>query len=277
MEMRGSLMQGASKPSGAADRRSLSMAVCLAGFGFMSLISAMTVWPTEQKTTQDALAEQEFERARPELARLTRLLQVELQRQLFQPNSPPSPEFLKLTADSSIEHPKLGDTRVPLHLRFIEWYRLELVAGTEYARTAAGHCDPPDISPSQLVDSSFRQHMHTVIQCRQEELDRYQNGLHKVNKTHADAVLELKLPSLTEKAFLAHARAETNEQDEAVESVNKGRRKLYQSMDDLLSFIDAHSNEVHFVNNQLRFETAATANSANELINSFMSAAKLAQ
>jgi hypothetical protein len=120
MERRGSLMQGASKRSVATDGRSLAMAVCLAGFALVSLTSSMTVWPTEQKTKQDAFAEQEFERARPELARLTRLLQVELQRQLSHPTSAPAPELIKLTANSSIQHPRLGDTSVPLHSRFIE-------------------------------------------------------------------------------------------------------------------------------------------------------------
>jgi hypothetical protein len=154
---------------------------------------------------------------------------------------------------------------------------LELVSGVEWARTAAGHCDTPEFSPAQLVDSAFRQHLHIVIQCRQQELDRYQIGLHKVTKAHADAVLELQLPPLTEKAMLSHARAETNAQDVAMEPVSRNRRTFYQSMDDLLSFIDAHSTEVHFMNNQLVFDKVATADAANELINNFTAAAKLPQ
>jgi hypothetical protein len=204
-------------------------------------------------------------------------MQNELARLLSDSAAAPSPELARLMGDSSGQHPRLGDTLVPLHLRLIERQRLALVSGVAWARSVAGHCESPEFSPAQLVDPVFRQHMQTVLECRRQELDRYQNGVHKMNKASEATVLELKLPSFTEAAMLAQARAATSQQDAALEPVYRSRRAMYQSIDDLFKVVDAHGGEVHFTGNQLNFDNDADARTASDLINKFLTAGKALQ
>lgn len=52
---------------------------------------------------------------------------------------------------------------------------------------------------------------------------------------------------------------------------------LLQSIDDLLKFVDAHSNEVHFAGNQLTFDNAADLKVAADLVNKFLAAGRAEQ
>ena len=260
-----------------SDGRIFRAGAYLISFACGSVFSAIPVWSAVQRTSQDAAAEQEFTLARSELIRMAGLLQNELARLLSDSPVAPSPELAALIGDGSIHHPRLDDASIPLHLRLVERQRLAGISGVEWARTAAGHCELPDFSPAQLVDASFRQHMQAVLQCRRQELDRYQLGVHKMNKANEATVLELKLPPFTQAAMMSQARAATNKQDADLAQVYKSRRAMYQSVDDLLRFVDAHAHEVHFTNNQLTFDKDADSKIANELINTFLAAAKVMQ
>lgn len=234
-------------------------------------------WSDEKRTSQDVAAEQELRQARPEFTRMGILLQNEFARVLSDTPSAPSPELAKIMQGAERPQPNLSDAKIPLRVRMIDWERSNLISAVEWARGAATHCDNPDFSPAQLVDPSFRRHMHTVIECRQQELDRFQVGLHKLNKANESTVLELKLPPFTEAAMLSQFRAATAQQDAEIEPLFKGRRILLQSIDDLFNFVDAHSKEVHFAGNQLNFDNAADSKTAADLVNKFLAAGSAAQ
>jgi hypothetical protein len=254
---------------------------CIFSFGaaalFAGLMAAIPLAQAVQRTAQDDMAEREFAIARPDLIRMQGLMQSELARLLVNPAAALSPPMAEALGDPSVKHPSLGDTRVPLHLRLIERQRLILVAGLDWARTVPGRCKELDFSPAQLVDAAFRQHIERVLQCRRQELDRYQFGMHQLNKANEGLVLELKLPPLTQEEMLKQARADTNRQDAGIEPTYNNRRTIYRTIDELFKFVDLHSNEVHFANNQLLFGNDADAKVAHDLIQNFIAAGKLPQ
>ena len=233
-----------------------------------------TAGPQPAASAAQASVDREFALAAREIDRLNVLLQAELARVMSGSAEAPSPEIAKLMSTGAAK-PALGDTSVPLHLRLIERKRLELAAAVNWARGSAGHCGDPQFGPPQLVDPEFREHVHAVLKCRRAELDRYQTGMHKLNKDREASVPALKLPVPVQERMSAQAREATRQQDASLEPVYRNRRAIFDAIDNLFTFMDSHPAQ--FLNNRIQFENDADRFPAQALIDRFTEAARLPQ
>jgi hypothetical protein len=178
-----------------------------------------------------------------------------------------SPEVATLM-NPSTPGPDLGDTRVPLHLRIIEQRRREVVAGIRLAQyTVDGHCEDPQPRPEQLLDAAWRAKALQAIKCSPDKLDRYQVGMHKVNKEHEASVLALRLPHYTQEKVLAEARASTARQDADLESDYAKRRGSLRLSEEYLTFIDSHAARIHLTDGRVVFDDSADFKASQELGN----------
>jgi hypothetical protein len=269
----GKLRPMVDNPGRSTERARISRSPAIAFLG-VTLFAITPTLNAQQPTGADAVAAREIAMARPELIRLNGLTQNEVMRGLSG-SGEPSPEIELLLRDDG-KHANLGDTSVPLHLRLIERQRATLVGIVKWAKSI-GHCGSADFTPANLADPMFRKSMQTVIVCRRRDLDQLETGLHNYNKTNEASVLELKLPPWTQANMLAEARTHSVNQETALAPILRNRRATLQAMSDLFNFMDAHSNEVHFSNNQWMFSSDADLKTAQDLMNKFASAANAAE
>jgi hypothetical protein len=200
----------------------------------------------EPSTAADAAALREFAVASPALERMNGVLAAEMNRILGGSDGKPSAEITKYMDTAPID---LGDERIPLHLRFIERQRRELVAGVAMAKRAtAGHCTHLDPGAEQLQDPAIRAQMLAGIKCQQQTMDLYQSGTHEVNQAYEAMLLELKLPADTQAKMLAKAHASTVAQDAQVISGCAKPREVLQAKWEFYTYLDAHAAHIHYAN-----------------------------
>jgi hypothetical protein len=200
----------------------------------------------EPSTAADAAALREFEIASPELEHMNAVLATEMHRILDGTCDKPSPEATKYANATAID---LGDTRIPLHLRFIERQRREWVAGVAMAkRTTAEHCTDLDPSAEQLQDPAIRAQILAGIKCHQQAMDLYQSGTHDVNQAYEAMLLELKLPAYTQAKMLAKAHASTVAQDAQLVSSYAKPREVLHAKWEFYTYFDAYAAHIHYVN-----------------------------
>jgi len=233
-------------------------------------LAALAAWPVFRAEEQSV--QREVDKARSEILRMNDLLQDEFSRILSGSDAAPSRDLLELENDASAKRPGLGDTRVPLHLRLIERQRMAVVAAAQWAGSVSGHCDNPDLSPTGLLDTQLRARLKSVVQCHRRELDRWQIGIHRLNKSREATALKLKLPPPDQAELLSEARDHTRADDLNVEADFRGKRALLRSIDDLVKFMETHN--ARLADNQLLFDTAADGQAAQVLISRFVDAAR---
>jgi|GEM_PF-4090645 len=230
----------------------------------LSLSGAVTA--TDQATSEEQKAVDEYAAANPRIKLMAQIMGDEIQRILGDREGQQSPEVAKLMKPPT-PVPDLGDTRVPLHVRLSEqWRRDFFVAGIELAQfTAAGHCEDLQPRPEQLLDAVWRTRSLQAIQCERDKLDRYETGMHKLNKSHEDSVLALHLPQSIQERALAEARASTTRQDASLESDYAKRRRHLQLTEEYLMFIDSHAARIHFTDGRIVFDDPADFEKSHEL------------
>jgi len=230
----------------------------------LSLSGAVTA--ADQTTTKEQKAVDEYAAANPRIKFMAQIMGDEIQRILGDREGQQPPEVAKLMK-SPTPVPDLGDTRVPLHVRLSEqWRRDFFVAGIELAQfTAAGHCEDAQPRPDQLLDAVWRTRSLQAIQCERDKLDRYETGMHKLNKSHEDSVLALHLPQSIQERALAEARASTTRQDASLESDYAKRRRHLQLTEEYLMFIDSHAARIHFTDGRIVFDDPADFERSHEL------------
>jgi hypothetical protein len=167
----------------------------------------------------------------------------------------------------------LGDLDIPLHLRFIEALRQALVAGIALAKTS-GNCGSPEVGPGQLLDAVLRTEVLLALKCHQEELDRYQSGMHKVNQDYEAKIRELKLPAFTQDRTTNEARADTIRQDASVSADYAKRRKVLQANVNLMTYLDGHATHARYSGNQLVFDDPVDAAAMQDLLNQLATASQ---
>jgi len=230
-----------------------------------TLILSGPVTAADPTTSEEQKAVDEYAAASSRIKFMTSVMSDEIQRILGESQDPQSPEVAKLM-NPATPVPDLGDVRVPLHVRLIEqWRRDFFVAGIELAQyTVSGHCEDPQPRPEQLLDAVWRARSLQAIQCERDKLDRYQVGMHKVNKAHEASVLTLHLPQSTQERALAEARAATLKQDASLESDYAKRRRHLQLSEDYLMFIDSHAARMHFTDGRIVFDDPADFKKSQE-------------
>jgi hypothetical protein len=224
------------------------------------------VMAADQTLSEDEKAEDEYAAANPRIKFMAQVMGDEINRILGERQGQQSPEVAKLM-NPVTPVPDLRDIRVPLHVRLIEqWRRDFFVAGIQLAHDAmAGHCEDPQPRPEQLLDAVWRTKSLQAIQCERGKLDRYQKGMHKVNKAHEDTVLALHLPHSTQERALDEARASTARQDASLQTDYAKRRKHLQLTEDYLMFIDSHASRMHFTDGRIVFDDPADFEKSREL------------
>jgi len=241
--------------------------ISLVTFIISAPLTAFPIYGAQKRTSEDDIADREFAIAQTQITFIHRILDVEMQRIMAERTEPPSAEVAKLFDSAPSKIPDIGDTRIPLHLRLIERERLNFVAGVELARSSVGHCGETSANPSQLVNKQGRDRILKSLQCHREKLDRYQHGMHDVNKAHEMTGLALKLPPFTQERVLTQNRQSTQWQDADLEAAYALERERDQSAEYVTKFLDTHSAGLHLVNGQLMFENDADARAANLLLN----------
>jgi hypothetical protein len=200
----------------------------------------------EPSTAADAAALQEFALASPELQHMNDVLTTEMHRIMDRRGGTPAPEVTKYVDAMPID---LGDTRIPLHLRFVERQRREFVAGIAMAKRAtAQNCINPDPTAEQLQDPAVRAQILDGIKCQRRGMDLYQSGTHDVNQAYEAMLLELKLPPHTRASMLARAHASTVAQDDQLAASYAKPRELLQAKWDFFAYLDAHIDHIHYQN-----------------------------
>jgi hypothetical protein len=229
------------------------------------LAGGMTI-AADQTTPEDQKAVGEYAASNPRIKFMAHVMGDEIQRILGERAGQQSPEVAKLM-NPATPVPDIGDTRVPLHVRLIEqWRRDFFIAGIELAQyTAAGHCEDPQPRPDQLLDPVWRARTLQAIQCERDKLDRYQRGMHKVNKAHETSVLALHLPQSTQERALAEARTSTTQQDASLESDYAKRRTHFKHTEEYLMFIDSHAARMHFTDGRIVIDDPADFKKSHEL------------
>jgi hypothetical protein len=224
---------------------------------FSTAMLALPVMAANQPATEDQQALSEIAAAQGPVHAMYRILADEMRRIMSERPDRPSPEVAKIL-NSSATVTDLGDLHVPLHLRIIEQRRREMAAGIKMAQyTMAGHCENPQPRPEQLLDAAWRARGLQAIQCERDKMDRYQAGMHKINKEHEASLLALHLPPSTQEKMLAEARASTARQDADLESDYAKRRKSLQLSEEYLAFIDSHVARMHFTDGHIVFDDPA--------------------
>jgi hypothetical protein len=239
---------------------------CILSSALATLLLCPVLVAADQSTPDDQKAVRAYAAARPRIEFMQRVMADEIQRILGERARQQSPEVAKLM-NPSPSVPDIGDAHVPLYLRIIEqWRRDYFVAGVRLALyTMSGHCEDPQPRPDQLLDPAWRTRSFQAIQCERDKLDRYQEGMHKVNKEHEASVLVLHLPQLTQERALAEARASTIRQDADLEFDYAKRRKHLQLSEDYLKFIDSHAARMHFTDGRIVFDDPADFKESQEL------------
>jgi hypothetical protein len=219
-----------------------------------------------QTTAEDDMAVREYAAAQARIAVMRNVMGDEIQRILGERRGEQSPEVSKWM-NPSTPAPDIGDAHVPLHLRIIEqWRRDFLVAGIRLAEyTVAGHCENLQPRPEQLLDAAWRARSLQAIQCERDKMERYQVGMHKLNKEHETSLLSLHLPQSTQDRVVAEARASTARQDASLESDYAKRRRHLRLSEDYLMFIDSHAARMHFIDGSIVFDDPADFKRSQEL------------
>jgi hypothetical protein len=247
-----------------------------AGVAFVALTAVAASRPVladEARTAEDEVADHEFALAAPEIGHINRALATEMRRLLGGGSGSPSPEVAKYLDGTSSKGVDLGDTRIPLHTRFIERQRRNFAAGIALAKSAtAEHCTDPNPRPEQLLDAALRAQVFAALRCHQQALDRYQSGMHSANQAYEAMLLELKLPPYTRERMLDQAHASTVAQDADLVSSYTNQRKLLQANWDFFTYLDAHAGHAHYVNGQILFDDPADAKALQDLSNRIASA-----
>ena len=221
---------------------------------------------TELPTSEDQVAEHEFEIAKPELEHMNHVLDVEMKRLTLEAGGAPSPEAVKYLNVSPTKHLDLGDVQIALHTRFIERQRRSWMNGISFAKAAVSeHCDSPDPRPDQLLDATLRAKVLAALRCHQRKLDRYQTGMRQANHQYTEMLVELKLPPLTQEKMLAEASQYEMSGDVELSHNLAGQRRSLQTNLDFFSYLDAHAAHARYVNNDLVFDDPAVSKEFHEL------------
>jgi hypothetical protein len=231
----------------------------------VSLSSYRSYCAIQQRTAADEAAAREYALALPELNQMSHVLRTEIQRLLGENSGPRSPDVAEYVEASS-PRIDLGDLDTPLHLRFKEALRQALVAGIAVAKTS-GNCGSPNVGLGQLLDAALRAKVLSALKCHQEELDRYQSGMHKVNQDYEARLRELKLPAFTQEKTINEARADSIRQDASVSVDYAKRRKVLQANANLITYLDGHATHAHYSGDQLLFDDPVEAAAMLELLN----------
>jgi hypothetical protein len=209
----------------------------------------------EARTKQDDIADREFAIAAPEILRIRQLLVSERSDWVSGRTERLSPEVTALT-DPSAKRPQLDDTRVPLHLRLIERERQIRIQRIKWAE-AFPQCESPLFPPDKLLDAQYRQHALTVLQCHRERMSSDQIYLHRLDALEEQRLWELELPPVTRERMMSEARAKTEQTDIKQAHLYMREMALYQSIEDLIIFIDVRAATAYIDDGQLRFRDAA--------------------
>jgi len=231
----------------------------------MSLSPFRSHCAIQQRTAADEAAEREYALALPELHQMSHVLRTEIQRLLGEISGPRSPEVAKYLEGSS-PRIDLSDLDTPLHLRFTEALRQTLVAGIAVAKTS-GNCGSPNVGPGQLLDAALRTQVLLALKCHQEELDRYQSGMHKVNQDYEARLRELKLPAFTQEKIINEARADTIRQDASVSVDYAKRRQVLQANVNLITYLDGHASHARYSGDKLLFDDPVEVATMQDLVN----------
>ncbi len=229
------------------------------------LICPMTLCAA-QAALSDEQAARELTAAQPAIDSMQRVLQQELPRILHGDSGPLPPEAAQLLNPVTAV-PDIGDVRVPLHLRLIELYRRDfVVAGFALAQDAvSGHCEAADPRPDRLLQAESRAKARGSIQCERDQMERFQVGMHEVNKNHEAHLLALHLPPATQDRWLAAARESTGRQDDNLESDYSARRASLATREEYIKFIGDHAARIHFVDGRIEFDDPADLKSSQEI------------
>jgi hypothetical protein len=239
------------------------MAVCLGG------IAAAPA--SNGEATSDRAVQREFDRARPEIVRLNRLLNAELVRALATSDPTPSPAMREVIEQAANSRIALSDTHVALHLRLIERQRREVIAGFKWAAATVGHCDEKSFDPADLLDVQSRLRINSVSRCHQRYLDRGELQLHELKVANESSVLELKLPPAFQQSLLAQARQSTERQDAEIAATYAHRRAFWRATDDLVEFFDMHP--AHLAADRIVMDNDADSGTAQDLLSRFVATA----
>jgi hypothetical protein len=240
-------------------------------------VLAFPVMAADQPTVEDQRATRERAAAQPRIDSMNHVMRDEMRRILGELPDQPSPEVAKLMHPSA-SIADIGDTRVPLHLRIIEERRRQWVAAIEMAQySVAGHCENPQPRPEQMLDTAWRTKTLQAIQCERDKRDRYQVGVHKLNKEHEANVLALHLPQSTQERALTEARASTARQDADLESEYAERRKSLRLFEEYVMFIDSHAARIHLIDGSIVFDDPADLQAVKELTDRIKGGLKLQQ
>jgi hypothetical protein len=220
-------------------------------------------------TAADVAADHELNMASAEMRHINDVLNVEMTRLVNGEGGSQSPEVTRYLIVDRSRPVNLGDLEIPLHLRFIERQRRELVDGVAMANSAAAlHCGPPpDVIPEQIMDAAIRARVEAGIRCHDRWMDLFQSETHQSNVNYETSLMELKLPTHTQEKMLAVAHAATVRQDADIAQSYAEPRQLNKAGMDLLKFMDAHAAHVKLADHQLLFEDQAEADEFNVVMN----------
>ena len=241
-------------------------AACAIFIALIWLSPSANLKASELPTTQDQVAEHEFAVAKPELVHMNQVLDVEMKRLTLEAGGAPSPEAEKYLKVSPTKHVDLGDAQIPLHTRFIERQRRSWVAAISFAKASMSeHCDSPDPPPDQLLDATVRAKVLAALKCHQRKLDRYQAGMQRANQQYTAMLVELKLPALAQRKMLDEAIQSEMSGNVELSHILAGQRRSLQANLDFISYLDAHAQHAHYVNNELVFDDPAESKEFHEL------------
>jgi hypothetical protein len=217
------------------------------------------------RTAADDAAFSEQIKANAEMDFIHQVFEKEGYRLTGGSNAPASPDVAKLF-DSTVKHPALGDTRVPLHLRLVERERLAFVSGIQMIKASLGApCEEQVADVSQFGDPVKRTQELRRIQCQRTRRDRYQRGTHSEGLAREKTIFELKLPPYTQVDMLTEQRARNRSQDVELAATFKSAEALDSAIEQFVHFLDAHAQSVHVVNGVFVFENEADAATFNDL------------
>jgi hypothetical protein len=219
------------------------------------------------RTAADDEAFSEHIKASAESDFIHQVFEKEGQRLTGLSDAPLSPEVAKLS-DSTVKHPALGDTRVPLHLRLVERERVAFFSGIQMIRASlGGRCEEPIADARQFGDPVKRQQELRRIQCQRTRRDLYQRGTHSEGLARERTILELKLPPYTQEDMLTRQRARNRSQDAELAATFKSAEALDSAIEQFVHFLDAHAQSIRVTNSGFVFGNEADAATFNDLQN----------
>jgi hypothetical protein len=89
--------------------------------------------------------------------------------------------------------------------------------------------------------------------------------MRQANQQYTAMLLELKLPPLTQKKMLDESLQSEMSGDVEYSHNQAGQRRSLQANLDLISYLDAHAEHAHYVNNELIFDDPAESKEFHEL------------